>query len=177
MVSPCCKSTCYAMDMETPKISIIVAIAKNGVIGSTKTNSLLWSIPEDFNHFKTTTMGHPMIMGRKTFQSIGKPLPGRTSIVISSDAKQVHPDAVMATSIQDAIAKASALDQKEIFIIGGGQIYAQALPFTNKLYVTIVDISPHGDVYFPDYSKFSKVTSKKESKDENYSYTFYELEK
>jgi dihydrofolate reductase len=168
---------CYAMGMDKPRVSIIVAIAKNGVIGSTKTNSLLWSIPEDFKHFKDITMGHPIIMGRKTFQSIGRPLPGRTSIVISSDPKPVHPDAIMADSLEDALAKAAKLDQKEVFIIGGGQIYSMSLPFTDRIYATVVDIAPEGDVFFPDYSMFSKVISKRESKDENYSYTFYELEK
>ncbi len=163
--------------MDKPRISIIVAIAKNGVIGSTKTNDLLWRIPEDFKHFKDITMSHPIIMGRKTFQSIGKPLFGRTSVVISSETLQIHPEVVMASSIEDAIAKASAINHKEIFIIGGGQVYQQALRYADRLYLTMVDISPEGDVYFPDYSMFSKVISKRESKDENYSYTFYELEK
>ena len=156
---------------------MVVAIAKNGVIGNTKTNDLLWRIPEDFKHFQTVTMGHPIIMGRKTFQSIGRPLPGRTSIIVSNSNIQMHPDAIMAESIPDAIAKASKIDDTEIFIIGGGQIYAQALTYADKLYVTVVDTSPEGDVYFPDYSMFNKVISKKESKDENYSYTFYELDK
>lgn len=163
--------------MNTPIVSIVVAIAKNGVIGSTKTNDLLWRIPEDFKHFKDITMGHPIIMGRKTFESIGKPLPGRTSIVISSEDRQVHPDVIMASSIEDALSKAKTLDTKEVFVIGGGQIYALALPFTDRLYATVVDLSPDGDVYFPDYSMFSKVVSKEESKDENYTFTYYVLEK
>lgn len=161
--------------MNKPRISIIAAIGTNNVLG--KNNTLLWQIPEDFKHFKETTMGHPVIMGRKTFESIGKPLPGRDNIVISRSAESVHPDAIMAPSLAEAIEKATTLEQTEIFVLGGGQIYEQAMSLTDRIYLTVVDTAPEGDTYFPDYSMFTKKISEKKSKDANYSYTFLVLEK
>ncbi len=158
-----------------PKISIIAALAKNRVIGGG--NTMLWHIKEDFKRFKEITSGHPVIMGRKTFESIGRPLPMRTNIVISRDAKQVADGVVMASSLEEAILNAAVIDEHEVFIIGGGQIYKEALPLADKLYLTLVDLDVAGDTYFPDCSEFSKITYKKESHDENYSYTFLELER
>jgi dihydrofolate reductase len=161
--------------MEKPRISLVAAIGKNNVLG--KDNKLIWHIPEDMNRFKTLTSGFPIIMGRKTFESIGRPLPNRTNIVISRDPKQIHPDAIMASSIVDAFEKALTLHSKEIFVIGGSQIYHESMPYADRIYLTIINASPEGDTFFPDYSNFKKVVEERKSKDANYSYTFYTLDK
>ena len=126
-------------------ISIIVAIAENNVIGNN--NQLIWHIPDDLKRFKALTMGHHIVMGRKTWESIGRALPGRISIVISRNPNYVAHGAVVVTSLQEAIAKAQS--DTEIFIIGGAQIYEQALPLATKLYLTKVHRSFEGDVTFP----------------------------
>lgn len=127
-------------------ISIIVAIATNGVIGCH--NRLIWHISEDLKRFKSLTMGHPIVMGRKTFASIGRALPGRQNIVISRD-KALKIDGVdVVASMEEAIKIAST--DSEIFIIGGGEIYHLALPLASKLYVTQVEQSPQGDTFFPE---------------------------
>ncbi|MEG1463449.1 MAG: dihydrofolate reductase [Mucinivorans sp.] len=127
-------------------ISIIVAIATNGVIGCH--NRLIWHISEDLKRFKSLTMGHPIVMGRKTFASIGRALPGRQNIVISRD-KALKIDGVdVVASMEEAIKIAST--DGEIFIIGGGEIYHLALPLASKLYVTQVEQSPQGDTFFPE---------------------------
>ena len=128
-----------------PPISLIVAMAKNRVIGIN--NTLPWRIPEDLKHFKTLTMGHHMIMGRKTFDSIGKPLPGRTTVVVTRNRALQIVECVMALSLQDAVA-ACAGDQ-EIFVVGGAELYAQALPLAHKLYVTEIQQDVMGDTFFP----------------------------
>jgi len=161
--------------MKTPKISLIAAIGTNRVLG--KNNTMPWQIPEDFKRFKEITMGHPVIMGRKTYESIGKPLPGRKNIIISRTTIPIHPDVVMASSIEDAIEKGQFYDENEIFILGGGQIYEQSMGISDRLYLTVIDAAPEGDTFFPDYSMFSKVISEQKSKDANYSYTFFVLEK
>ncbi|MEG2865983.1 MAG: dihydrofolate reductase [Mucinivorans sp.] len=127
-------------------ISIIVAIATNGVIGCH--NRLIWHISEDLKRFKSLTMGHPIVMGRKTFASIGRALPGRQNIVISRD-KALKIDGVdVVASMEEAIKIAST--DGEIFILGGGEIYHLALPLASKLYVTQVEQSPQGDTFFPE---------------------------
>ena len=127
-------------------ISIIVAVAKNGVIG--KDNQLLWRLPDDLKRFKQLTLGHPMIMGRKTFESIGKPLPGRTSIIITNQKDFSVEGILVAHSLDEALNIARGLEEKEAFIIGGGEIYKQALPLTDHLYVTEVDLVIDGDTFF-----------------------------
>ena len=127
-------------------ISIIVAVAKNGVIG--KDNQLLWRLPDDLKRFKQLTLGHPIIMGRKTFESIGKPLPGRTSIVITGQKDFLVEGILVAHSLDEALYIARGFEEKEAFIIGGGEIYKQALPLTDHLYVTEVDIVIDGDTFF-----------------------------
>jgi dihydrofolate reductase len=121
-----------------------------------------WHIPEDLKHFKTLTLGKPVIMGRKTFESIGKPLPGRTNIVISRSPILVYkpplmnmgpPAPIPRSSLEDALKVASEIAAKEnndeIMIIGGGQIYEQAMPLTNRLYLTVIHVAIEGDTYFP----------------------------
>jgi dihydrofolate reductase len=130
-------------------ISLIVAMARNRTIGIN--NTLPWRCPEDLKHFKALTMGHHMIMGRKTFDSIGKPLPGRTTVVVTRDKNLQIDGCLMAHSIQDAI-KACAGDS-EIFIVGGADIYAQSLQLANTLYVTEIQQDVEGDAHFPEFDK------------------------
>jgi dihydrofolate reductase len=128
-----------------PRISIIVAVGRNGVIG--RDGALPWRLPEDLKRFKALTMGHVMIMGRKTYESIGRLLPGRRSVIVSRQAGYVVAGAIVAASLEDAIAAAG--DAAEVFVIGGGEIYRAALPSAHRLLVTEVDASPEGDASFP----------------------------
>ena len=157
-------------------ISIIVAIAENGVIGDK--NALLWNIKEDMRRFRTTTMGHPVIMGRKTFESIGRPLPKRTNVVITR-GDTTFEGCEVAHSLEEAIAMFPA--EEEIFIIGGAQIYAQALPLADRLYLTIVHRDYDGNTSFPeiDYSEWREVSRQEFAKGEEYDYpfTFIDLER
>ena len=131
-----------------PLLSAIVAMAENRVIGGN--NKLLWHLPEDLKHFKRTTMNKPMIMGRKSFESLPGVLPGRPHIVISRSAPQSSADNVhYVSSIEAAIALASGMNEEEIFICGGGEIYKQALPECDRLYLTIVHQDYKGDTQFP----------------------------
>lgn len=145
------------------RVSAIAALGKNngyngGGIG--KNGQLLWHIPEDLQRFKELTLGHPIIMGRKTFDSIiqvlGRPLPGRISIVMTRDPFWSYPGAVVAHSIQEALAEARSLGSDEIFIGGGAEVYREALPYTNRLYLTLIDDEKEADSFFPDYSEFTK---------------------
>ncbi len=135
----------------TITVSAIAAMSRNLVIG--KDNKMLWHIPEDFKHFKNTTMGKPVIMGRKTYESLGKPLPGRTNIVITSKPDQVQGDVIVVAAIEDAIAQAKQIavetNVDEIFIIGGGQIYEAAMPVTDRIYLTVINQDYEGDTFFP----------------------------
>ena len=128
-------------------VNIIVAVADNGAIG--KDNSLLWHIREDLKYFKKVTMGCPVIMGRRTFESIGRPLPGRQNIVVSKSGTYALPEGVLpAGSLEEAVSKAEG---DEMFVIGGGQIYRQALPLADSLYVTEVHVTVEdADTFFPE---------------------------
>jgi dihydrofolate reductase len=136
--------------MTHPRINIIAAIGTHTrALG--KDNTLLWRIPEDLSRFKELTMGHPVIMGSKTYESIGKPLPGRMNIVLS-DIPSYAPDGVtVCTSLEEAIRLAQSNDTEDIFVIGGGQVYAQTIERADRLYLTLVDDDAPGDVYFPEY--------------------------
>nr|AIA11751.1 Dihydrofolate reductase [uncultured bacterium] len=127
-------------------ISLIVAVSDNGVIG--KDNQLLWRLPDDLKRFKQLTLGHPMIMGRKTFESIGKPLPGRTSIVVTRNTSVEIEGAMVVHSLEDALAEARKIEASEVFIIGGGELYTQAQHLADRLYVTEVHSAFEGDTYF-----------------------------
>ena len=150
-------------------ISVIVAIAENQTIGDK--NALLWHIREDMVHFRTKTSGHPVIMGRKTFESIGRPLPKRTNVVITRGDVQFE-GCEMAHSLEEAIAKFPA--EEEVFIIGGAQIYAQALPLVDKLYLTIVHRDYEGDTSFPeiDFSQWELVNVVRHERGEEYESPF-----
>jgi dihydrofolate reductase len=131
---------------------MIAAVARNGVIGAG--NAIPWRLPTDFAYFKRTTMGKPLIMGRKTFESIGKPLPGRTNIVVTRRAGY-RPDGVvvvgsLAAGLTDADEIAAADGVDEVFVAGGGEIYREAMPLADRLYITHVEAAPEGDVRFPD---------------------------
>ncbi len=132
-------------------VSAIAAMGRNRVLGLD--NELLWRIPDDLKRFKRLTLGHPVIMGRKTFESIGRPLPGRTNIVITRDKKWHCDGVVTAHSVIEGIEEGKRADPEEVFVIGGGQIYEQALPYTDRLYLTLIDEDKKGDVYFPEYEK------------------------
>lgn len=130
-------------------LALIAAKADNGVIG--RDNQLPWHLPADLRHFKSVTMGKPMIMGRKTFQSLGRVLPGRPHIVVSRQALELPPNCTLANSLPQAIEHAQSLVQdQEVVVIGGAEIYRQALAMADKLYITEVHISPQGDTHFPD---------------------------
>ncbi len=159
------------------RISIIVAVGKNRAIG--KKNTLLWRISDDLKRFKTLTMGHPIIMGRKTFESIGRALPGRTNIVITRNTTWSAPDCVAVHSLSEAFEFARTKDSEEIFVIGGGEIYKEALRHADRLYLTLIDDATDGDVHFPDYSDFTKVISEEKRFDEKtkLNYSWITLEK
>ena len=129
-------------------ISLIVAASNNNAIG--KDNQLLWHLPKDMRFFKNTTWAMPVIMGRKTFESMGsKPLNGRMNIVITRQENYQATGVVLANSLADAYAKAAEADYKELYVIGGAEIYAQALPSANIIYLTRVDTTIEGDSFFP----------------------------
>jgi dihydrofolate reductase len=136
------------------RICLIAAMSENRVIG--RGNKLPWKIPEDMKYFMTMTLGRPVIMGRKTFESIKKPLPGRTNIVVSRDFSA--PGITVVRSLPEAVAEAKKIAardrQKEIMIAGGGQIYEQALPFADRIYLTVIHRQiADGDAFFPAYDQ------------------------
>lgn len=153
-------------------ISIIVAVSANGVIG--KDNQLIWRLPDDLKRFKNLTLGHPMIMGRKTFESIGRPLPGRTSIVITRNPGFFAEGVVLATSLSDAIQKARQTETSEAFVIGGGNIYEQALPLSDNLYLTEVHTELDGDTFFtiPNPNVWTERNRIKHQADDRHEYAF-----
>ena len=128
-------------------LSVIAAIAANGVIG--RDNALPWHLPEDLKHFKALTMGHHIIMGRKTYESLGRLLPGRTSVIVSRNLAFHVPEALVANSLLKAV-ELSANDQ-EVFVIGGNELFKAALPLADKLYLTKIQQEFEGDAYFPPF--------------------------
>lgn len=161
--------------MYNPKISIICAIAENRAIG--KNNQLLWHIPEDFKHFKEKTSGHVIVMGQKTFESIGKPLPNRTTIVLSNDESFDVDGVIVARTFEEVFARARKIEKEEVFICGGGSVYAQTIDLADKLYLTVVKGDLDADTFFPEYGEFTKVVSERKSHDGNFEYSFLELER
>src|SRR5438105_4996918 len=118
-------------------ISLIAAVSKNLVLG--KNNQLPWRLPPDSQYFREKTTGHVVIMGRKTYESMGKPLPNRTNIVVTRNKNFSAPQTIVVPSLEEAVQKAKDLGESEAFIVGGGQIYTQSLPLADKLYLTIID--------------------------------------
>ena len=154
--------------MQKAIVSAVAAIGKNRVLG--KENKLLWQIPEDLRRFKELTKGHPVIMGRKTFESIvgylGGPLPKRFNIVVTRDKNWKYDGIIAVGSVEDAIEEAKKLD-KYIFIGGGAQIYEAALPYTDRLYLTLIDDEKEGDSFFPAYEKIFTHIAREESHEWN----------
>lgn len=132
-----------------PRLSYVVAVSRNGVIGNE--NALPWRLPDDLRQFKALTLGKPVLMGRKTFQSIGKPLPGRTNIVLTRDTEWRADGVAVAHTLEDAFAAAGPV--AEIMVIGGAEIYRLLMPSVERLYLTRVDADLEGDTHFPSFDE------------------------
>lgn len=157
------------------KISMIAAVAKNGVIG--KDNDLAWHLPDDMKYFMNTTRGHHVIMGRKNFDSIPekyRPLPDRTNIIVTRQKDYVQKDCIIAHSMDEAYEYCRKSNPEEIFIIGGGQIYAAGLEKADRLYITEVNANVEGDTYFPDVdeSQWAETSRKHHNQDDRHLYDF-----
>ena len=163
------------------KIALIVAASQNHVIGLD--NQLPWHLPEDLQYFKAVTMGKPILMGRKTYDSIGRPLPGRVNIVLTRDKNWTAQGVEVVNDLDAAIAASDKAckdaDADELMIIGGEQIYRKFLPVASKLYLTKVEAEIEGDAYFPaiDSTQWQQVAEKIPEKVGNYSYRFVVLER
>lgn len=161
------------------KISIIVAVAENNVIGVK--NKLPWYLPADLKRFKKITMRHHIIMGRKTFESIGKPLPGRTNIIMTRNKNLKIKGSIVVNSLSDAFKTAKENGETEVFVIGGAEIFRKALTKANKIYMTKVKAKIKGDVFFPkiNFKDWRLVSREKHPPDSKnpYSYEFLVLEK
>lgn len=161
-------------------ISAIVAISENNAIG--KDNQLPWHLPEDLKFFKRTTMGKPVLMGRKTFDSLGRPLPGRLNIVLSRGNVALPESVLLYHSLEEGIDKLKDSDSDEVFIIGGGQIFEEAMDLIDRLYITEVHTTIEGaNAFFPDvdHSHWKLVWEEKHHADEKhqYDYTFKQYER
>jgi len=142
-----------------PIISLVAAMAKNRVIG--KDNQMPWHLPADLQHFKNVTMGKPIIMGRKTFESIGRALPGRRNIVITSNPDFSAEGCDSASSFEQALALVA--EAEEVMVIGGGSLYQQTLPLADRLYLTFIALEVDGDTHFPQYRQLALTETKRES--------------
>ena len=153
-------------------IAMVVAAATNNAIG--KNNQLIWHLPNDLKFFKNTTWGFPVIMGRKSFESVNKPLPGRTNIVISRNPDWKADGSTTVLNLQDAIEKAIETNAKQIFIIGGGEIYNQSMPIADTIYLTRVHAVLDGDTYFPviDEDEWELVSNEDFPADEKHAYSY-----
>ena len=154
------------------KISLIVAASENNVIG--KDNDLLWSLPDDLQFFKETTEGHPIILGRKNYEAIGRALPNRRNIIVSRQEDLEVDGCEVTSSVEEAIELAKETENEEIFITGGGEIYRRALPLANRIYLTRVHAEIEGDVFFPELSEeeWEEVDRKEHPADEKHEYAF-----
>lgn len=153
-------------------ISLIVAASENNSIG--KNNQLLWHLPNDLKFFKNTTWGMPVIMGRKTYESVNKPLPGRFNIVITRQQGWKAEAVIVAAGLQDALRKAAETNCKEAFIIGGGEIFTQSMEIADKIYLTRVHTSIDGDTFFPviDESKWQLSVNQDFAADEKHAFAY-----
>jgi dihydrofolate reductase len=167
--------------MNKTTISIIVAIARDRGIGFQ--NKLLVHLPPDLKHFKAVTMGHTIIMGQNTFESIGRPLPNRQNIILSLDKNFEALDCQVFDNIENALEYARQSEQEknpenpEAFFIGGASIYAQSIKYADKLYVTLIDAQYPADTFFPDYSEFKNINKEEEQEYEGLKFKFLELTK
>jgi len=153
-------------------ISLVVAAATNNVIG--KAGQLPWNLPNDMKFFKNVTWGMPVIMGRKTFESLGKPLPGRKNIIISRQPGLKIDGAVVVKSLEDATFLVKEMDVKEMMVIGGGEIFKTVFEKAGRIYLTRVEASPEGDAYFPviDTKEWKMVSRKDHTADEKHAYNY-----
>lgn len=156
--------------MTDTKITLIVAAAENNAIG--KNNQMLWHLPNDFKYFKKNTLAHSVVMGRKTFESIGKPLPERRNIILTRDMNFTHEEVDVANSINEVLNYCR--DEREIFIIGGAEIYKQTLPLADKILLTLVHTTIDGDAYFPELlnHEWKLVSADKHEKDEKHAFDY-----
>lgn len=163
--------------MNYPKISLIAAIASgNRALG--KDNKLIYQIPEDLERFKKLTTGHVVLMGRKTFESIGRALPNRMNIVVTSHPEELQGKGIFPVlNLREAFYLAEDKEKNEIFVIGGANIYEQTIGRANKLYLTVVEGNPDADAYFPDYSDFRNVVYEKTGEFDILKYKFLDLER
>jgi len=159
-------------------ISLLVAMDKNQLIG--KDNDLPWRLPADLAYFKKVTMGHPIIMGRKTYDSIGRPLPGRENIIVTRDTSYKAEGCKVIHSIEEIVKMNQQTDQ-ELFVIGGAEIFKEILPHSDRLYITEINEEFEGDTYFPAFNKteWTVISEEKGIKDEKnpYDYTFLVYER
>jgi dihydrofolate reductase len=160
-------------------ISAIVAVGTKGAIGLD--NQIPWYLPADLKYFKKTTIDHHILMGRKCYNSIGRPLPNRTNVIVTRDPFFIVSNCLIAHSIEEGIYVAKERGEQELFIIGGGEIYAQSLPYWNRIYITEVDYNGPADVFFPevDLKNWKKVFEEKHSVDKlnNLAYSFITYER
>ncbi len=165
------------MSAGPPLISLIVAMAQNGVIGSD--NSLPWRLPEDLRRFRAFTLGKPILMGRKTFESLGRPLPGRTNLVLTRDRGWFAPGVIVVHSVEEALSQSGSSD--ELVVIGGAQIYRLVLPVARRIYLTHVHADVPGDITFPEFdsTQWADVECSTHPADESHAYplTFVTLER
>jgi dihydrofolate reductase len=153
-------------------ISLVVAAANNNVIG--KDNRLLWHLPNDMKFFKNVTWGMPVVMGRKTFESLGKPLPGRKNIILSRKPGLQLPGTIIVKNMEDAIFLVNEMDVKEMMVIGGGEIFNMVFDKAKRIYLTRVDAEPEGDTWFPVISpeEWKLVSKKDHEADEKHVYNY-----
>jgi len=160
-----------------PLVSLIVAMAQNGVIG--RGNALPWRLPEDLKRFRAFTLGKPILMGRKTFESLGRPLPGRANLVLTRDRGWFSHGVIVVHSVEEALAQAGASD--ELVAIGGAEIYRLVLPFARRIYLTHVHADVPGDTFFPDFdpTQWADVECSTHPADDEHAYpvTFVTLER
>lgn len=156
--------------MSDTKLTLIVATAENNAIG--KDNKMLWHLPNDFKYFKKNTLEHSVVMGRKTFESIGKPLPERRNIILTRDMNYTHEEVDVANSVQEVLNYCR--DEREIFIIGGAEIYKQTLPLADRVLLTRVHTTIDGDAYFPELldHEWNLVSAEKHEKDEKHAFDY-----
>jgi dihydrofolate reductase len=156
--------------MKKPIISLVAAMAKNRVIG--KGNKMPWHLPADLKHFKNVTMAKPIVMGRKTFESIGRPLPGRENVIISKNKDYFADGCIVVHSVEDALTLLT--DYEEIMVIGGGFLYSQMLEKADRLYLTYIDLEVEGDTCFPEFEhlNLTEIKTEPHTKDDKNQYDY-----
>lgn len=165
----------FNLFLKRARVSIIAAIGKNRELG--KQGDLIWRISADLKRVKELTTGHPIIMGRKTYESIGRPLPNRTNIVVSRSTSHIS-GCLTFDSLEKALEKAKRIDQEEIFVFGGARLYEDSLSHTDRLYLTLIDAADtDADVYFPDHSAFTKKLNETPGEENGVRYKWVTLEK